>query len=42
MHDLGSSLPRNFSSAVPTSSFLVMIQARHVDRCRTSTRMAEQ
>ena len=27
MLDLGSSLLRNFSSAVPTSSFLVMIQA---------------
>jgi hypothetical protein len=26
MRDLGSSLPRNFSSAVPTSSFLVMVQ----------------
>ena len=37
MRDFGSSLPRNFSRALPTESFSVMIQASpFVDRCRTS------
>src|SRR6478672_4925930 len=37
MRDFGSSLPRNFSSALPTESFSVMIQASpFVDRCMTS------
>jgi hypothetical protein len=31
MRDFGSSLPRNFSSALPTSSLLVMMQASPFD-----------